>query len=355
MARGGGSGGGGGGGSSSASAVAKSSDPERVTRTIHVGGIPMDAISEEQLADYFKHVGEVIAVRKSGRFAWVEFESVKSANQALSLDGETLGNSSLRISQSKTPIHTAGWRRGGAGPGPVGGSAGMRGGAGAPPPMVPYPPPMAGAPPGYGPPPPAFPGGPVPYMPTPQPGAWGPTPPGPPPHGPGYGMPPPGAGPPPGAPPPPFNGGLPQYGGPHPGQLGGGPHHPHMPGGMPLQGHMDMGSPLTDPQVGTELVPQGSYHLQVVSPVLGQLAPGGDLDRDSRRGNTPSTGLLACLSRPLPKAHPTSPPGPAQPTWPRRADALETAHPSHTVGPAPLLAVLVMMVQATAGTGCPLV
>jgi len=43
--------------------------------------------------------------------------------------------------------------------------------------------------------------------------------------------------------------------------------------GCHLQGHMDMGSPLTDPQVGTELVPQGSYHLQVVSPVLGQLAP----------------------------------------------------------------------------------
>jgi RNA recognition motif-containing protein len=34
-------------------------DPDRVTRTIHVGGIPMDVVSEDQLADYFKHVGEV--------------------------------------------------------------------------------------------------------------------------------------------------------------------------------------------------------------------------------------------------------------------------------------------------------
>lgn len=59
-------GGQGAGGGSSAGAVVGGggaprggSDPDRVTRTIHVGGIPMDVVSEEQLADYFKHVGEV--------------------------------------------------------------------------------------------------------------------------------------------------------------------------------------------------------------------------------------------------------------------------------------------------------
>eukprot|EP00951_Prasinocladus_malaysianus_P031958 scaffold309028_cov42-Prasinocladus_malaysianus.AAC.1 len=168
----------------------KSADPDRVTRTIHVGGIPMDVVSEDQLADYFRHVGEVIAVRKSGRFAWVEFESVKAANQALGLDGESLGNSTLRISQSKTPIHTAGWRKGGAGPGPVGGSA-----VATPPPAVPSQPyaaqvPMASPPPyGASAPMPYS----QPYQPPPQ-QQWGTPPPGPPPPpqqgpgpGPGYG------------------------------------------------------------------------------------------------------------------------------------------------------------------------
>lgn len=53
---------------------------------------------------------QVLAVRKSGRFAWVEFTSIQAAHQALTLDGELLGSNMLKISQSKTPIHTAGWR-----------------------------------------------------------------------------------------------------------------------------------------------------------------------------------------------------------------------------------------------------
>lgn len=53
---------------------------------------------------------QVLAVRKSGRFAWVEFSTIQAAHQALALDGEPLGTGMLKISQSKTPIHTAGWR-----------------------------------------------------------------------------------------------------------------------------------------------------------------------------------------------------------------------------------------------------
>ena len=49
-------------------------------------------------------------MRKSGRFAWVEFSTIQAAHQALQLDGEPLGTGMLKISQSKTPIHTAGWR-----------------------------------------------------------------------------------------------------------------------------------------------------------------------------------------------------------------------------------------------------
>ena len=39
--------------------VVRSLDPDRVQRTIHVGGLPFDEISEETLAEYFSHVGEV--------------------------------------------------------------------------------------------------------------------------------------------------------------------------------------------------------------------------------------------------------------------------------------------------------
>lgn len=39
--------------------VVRSLDPDRVQRTVHVGGLPFDEISEETLSDYFHHVGEV--------------------------------------------------------------------------------------------------------------------------------------------------------------------------------------------------------------------------------------------------------------------------------------------------------
>ncbi len=53
---------------------------------------------------------QVHAVRKSGRFAWIEFASLQSAQQALALDGESMGTGTMKVSASKTPIHTAGWR-----------------------------------------------------------------------------------------------------------------------------------------------------------------------------------------------------------------------------------------------------
>ena len=91
----------------------RSHDPERIMRTIHVGGIPMEdpGVNEALIAEFFQSVGDVSAVRISGRFAWVEFSQQGSAQQALTLDGQQLGAGSLRISQSKTPIHTAGWRK----------------------------------------------------------------------------------------------------------------------------------------------------------------------------------------------------------------------------------------------------
>ena len=42
--------------------VVRSNDPDRVQRTIHVGGLPFEEISEETLAEYFAHVGEVRAL-----------------------------------------------------------------------------------------------------------------------------------------------------------------------------------------------------------------------------------------------------------------------------------------------------
>ena len=39
--------------------VVRSLDPDRVQRTVHVGGLPFEEISEETLSEYFSHVGEV--------------------------------------------------------------------------------------------------------------------------------------------------------------------------------------------------------------------------------------------------------------------------------------------------------
>lgn len=39
--------------------VVRSNDPDRVQRTVHVGGLPMEELSEAVLADFFQNVGEV--------------------------------------------------------------------------------------------------------------------------------------------------------------------------------------------------------------------------------------------------------------------------------------------------------
>ena len=39
--------------------IVRSHDPDRVQRTIHIGGLPFDELSEEAIAEYFSHVGEV--------------------------------------------------------------------------------------------------------------------------------------------------------------------------------------------------------------------------------------------------------------------------------------------------------
>ncbi|BDA45908.1 probable polyadenylate-binding protein-interacting protein 8 at N-terminal half [Coccomyxa sp. Obi] len=224
--------------------IVRSNDPDRVQRTIHIGGLPFDELSEDTIAEYFSHVGEVNAVRKSGRFAWVEFQTLQAAQTAMSLDGESLGTGTMKVSASKTPIHTAGWRaqkfRDQPGPATPAGSA-------VPPLPSPQPPPMrppmdygrgpgpAGPPPSnYGPPPPSMPAPPA-YQSRPPPPAMppyaGPT---------AYG----------GGPPAPYAAPLPPYGGaPH--GYGPPPAHPPYPRGPP-------GPPpgAMPPQYGP---PQGYY------------------------------------------------------------------------------------------------
>jgi hypothetical protein len=91
-------------------AAARDLDPERVSKTVHVGGIfgLGDDISETDLAEFFGQQGEVVAVRISGKFAWVEFADVRAAHTTLALDGETTGGHHLRVSQSKSAIHSNG-------------------------------------------------------------------------------------------------------------------------------------------------------------------------------------------------------------------------------------------------------
>lgn len=87
----------------------KRQDPERVAKTIHIGGVDPQ-VSGTHLVQYFSVCGPVIGVRISGdsspRFAWVEFVTREAALSALSLDGQELGNQTLRISPSKTAIQT---------------------------------------------------------------------------------------------------------------------------------------------------------------------------------------------------------------------------------------------------------
>ena len=72
--------------------------------------VPLEARVCAPIEDWLYWRGQVLAVRKSGRFAWIEFGTLQAAQMAMSLDGESLGNGILKISTSKTPIHTAGWR-----------------------------------------------------------------------------------------------------------------------------------------------------------------------------------------------------------------------------------------------------
>ncbi|GMH40146.1 hypothetical protein BSKO_08050 [Bryopsis sp. KO-2023] len=88
----------------------RNNDPDRVNKTIHVAGLPMEDIEEDVLAEFFAHCGEVVAVRKNGRFAWVEFATMSGMQAALNLDGECMGNSTMKVQQSRTPIMNAGWR-----------------------------------------------------------------------------------------------------------------------------------------------------------------------------------------------------------------------------------------------------
>ena len=39
--------------------VVRSNDPDRAQRAVHVGGLPMEELSETVLADFFQNVGEV--------------------------------------------------------------------------------------------------------------------------------------------------------------------------------------------------------------------------------------------------------------------------------------------------------
>jgi hypothetical protein len=43
------------------------------------------------------------------RNAWLEFIDVGSAQRAISLDGHVVKSGPVRVSSSKTPIHSAGW------------------------------------------------------------------------------------------------------------------------------------------------------------------------------------------------------------------------------------------------------
>ena len=113
-------------------------DPHRVAKTIYVDGVP-STVAEDALASFFAMCGTVIAVRAappSGaaleRRAWVEYDSVDGARMALQYDGTVMGGSTLRVTPSRTAIHTNALR------GPVA-SGGVPGGG-----ALPGPPPLPG-------------------------------------------------------------------------------------------------------------------------------------------------------------------------------------------------------------------
>lgn len=82
---------------------------DKVKRTVYVADVH-HLVSEQELARFFSRCGPLVDFRICGdtntvlRFAFVEFHSVKSAKAALKLTGSRLGESAIRVSQSKTAI-----------------------------------------------------------------------------------------------------------------------------------------------------------------------------------------------------------------------------------------------------------
>eukprot|EP01087_Luapelamoeba_hula_P013553 TRINITY_DN386_c0_g1_i2.p1 TRINITY_DN386_c0_g1~~TRINITY_DN386_c0_g1_i2.p1 ORF type:complete len:534 (+),score=100.61 TRINITY_DN386_c0_g1_i2:75-1604(+) len=87
---------------------------EKAARTIYVGNVPAQC-SEQDLKGAFDGCGKIVklvltegsATDSSRRFAFIEFESSDGAHLALDMDGMDFGSQALRISRSKTPIHSS--------------------------------------------------------------------------------------------------------------------------------------------------------------------------------------------------------------------------------------------------------
>ncbi|WPT14184.1 Polyadenylate-binding protein-interacting protein 8 [Picochlorum sp. SENEW3] len=82
---------------------------DKVKRTVYVADVHHQ-VTEQELARFFSDCGPIVDYRICGdtntvlRFAFIEFHSVGAAKEALSLSGSTLGESTIRVSPSKTAI-----------------------------------------------------------------------------------------------------------------------------------------------------------------------------------------------------------------------------------------------------------
>lgn len=82
---------------------------DNVKKTVYISDLDQQ-ITEEQLANFFSDCGVVVDCRVCGdpnsamRFAFVEFQSVEAAVEALNLTGCDLGSSRVRVLPSKTAI-----------------------------------------------------------------------------------------------------------------------------------------------------------------------------------------------------------------------------------------------------------
>ena len=82
---------------------------DKVRRTVYVADVHHQ-VSEQELARFFSDCGPIVDYRICGdtntvlRFAFIEFHSVEASKEALSLTGSTLGESTIRVSPSKTAI-----------------------------------------------------------------------------------------------------------------------------------------------------------------------------------------------------------------------------------------------------------